>query len=192
MRLYAHRYCPYSRRVRIVLAELALEVEDVELTPKAPHPPALAGKVPFEHGVPVLEVREDLVIWDSAAIVEWLDAAHPGSVMPSTRDEQARARAWVGWATQTYPMVKDVVLEKDPDKRAHAERAIAERLAKIEPLFTGEWLVPPTCSIADLGLGPVVARLSSTTIGSLPTKTRAWAERLIARPSVRKVCELDG
>ena len=107
MKLYAYRYCPYSRRVRIALAEHECDFEYVEQSPKDPYPEELKGKVPGDHGVPVLFVREDFVLWDSVAIMHWLDSSYPRSLYPSAREPQAIARAWQSWfASKLYPAVR--------------------------------------------------------------------------------------
>ncbi len=191
MKLYAHRNCPYSRRVRIAVAEhdIEQEIEIVELEPDAPHPEELVGKSPMTKGVPVLLVRDDLVLWDSAAILYWLDSAYPRSLMPSQREPQALAYAWAGFGMKLYGKMKKVLAAGDEAETAEAE--IVEALTGMDPLLGSSWLVGAEFSIADVTLGPVVAILSQKAMEKLPEKVRAWAGRVRARPSVRAVCESD-
>lgn len=186
MKLYAFRYCPYSRRARIALAEHSAEFEYVELAPDAPHPAEIRGRVPGGKGVPVLFVRDDLIIWDSTAIVHWVDSAHPRSLYPSQRDPQAIARAWQGWSAKLYPHIA-----KMGDGDQDAEKAIVDALRAIEPFVTDNWLLGNEFTVADIGLAPVIAALSSKAIATLPERVRAYVGRVRARPSVREVCELD-
>jgi glutathione S-transferase len=187
MKLYAYRNCPFSRRVRIALAELDVEYEYVETAPDEEHAPELVGKVPSKTGVPVLFVRDDLVIWDSAAAMFWLDASYPKSLTPSVRDTQAIARSWVGWAASTlYPVLHAMETSQG------SEQGLVEAFREIEP-FLGEerWLCGPDFTIADVSLAPAVAMLSSKAIEALPETVRAYVSKLRSRPTVREVCELD-
>lgn len=187
MKLYAYRYCPYSRRVRIALAEHGVEYEYIELAPDAEYPSELRGLVPGERGVPVLFVRDDFALWDSAAIVHWIDSSHPRSLFPSQRDPQALARSWQGWAAKMYPSLQEM---RDGDAEK-GRKMILERLRALEPLLETEWLVNGEFTVADAAMGPVIGELSSDDIAKLPARVRAYASRLRARPSVREVCELD-
>lgn len=183
MKLYAYRYCPFSRRVRIALAEHSVEFEYVEQAPEAAYPAELRGKVPGEHGVPVLVVRDDFVLWDSGAIIHWVDSAHPRSLFPSQRDPQALARAWQGWAEKLYPKLKEL--------REGGEDEIIKALRDIDKMIETQWLVGEEFTVADIALAPVLAELSSKSIATLPKHVREYVGRVRARPSVREVCELD-
>ena len=190
MKLYAYRYCAYSRRTRIALAEHGAEFEYVEQAPDAKYPPELQDKVAGDHGVPVLFVRDDFVLWDSTAIIHWVDSAHPRSLYPSLRDAQALARAWLGWIPQLYPSI-DALRNGDDTAKQEAEKKIVDTLIGMERMIKGEWLIGGEFTVADIALAPVVAALSSKTIAALPDTVRAYVGRLRARPSVRAVCELD-
>lgn len=191
MKLYAYRYCPFSRRVRIALAEHGCEHEYVEQSPDAPYPTELRGRVPGDEGVPVLFVRDDFVLWDSTAIIHWIDSAYPRSLYPSARDPQALARAWQAWiAGKLYPRVRELVDGDDAAKKA-AEAAILDALRSMDGKVESDWLVGTEFSVADVSLGPVVGALSSKAIETLPSRIREYVGRLRARPSVREVCELD-
>jgi glutathione S-transferase len=189
MKLYAYRNCPYSRRVRIALAEHDVEYDYVELDPDAPHPEELVGKTPMKKGVPVLLVRDDFVLWDSTAILYWVDSAYPRSLLPSQREPQALAYAWSGFGMKLYGKMKKVLA--GGDDAAAAEKAIVEALTTMDPVVGNAWLVGSEISIADVTLAPVVAILSQKAVEKLPEKVRAWAGRVRARPSVREVCESD-
>ncbi len=201
MKLYAYRYCPFSRRVRIALAEHGCEFEYVEQPPLVPYPAELRGKVPGDEGVPVLFVRDDFVLWDSTAIIHWVDSAYPRSLYPSARDPQALARAWQAWiSSKLYPKVTEL-REGDDTAKQQAEAAILDALRMIESKLErhsragqavdNDWLIGTEFSVADVALGPVVGELSSKAIETLPARVREYVGRLRSRPSVREVCELD-
>jgi glutathione S-transferase len=181
MKLYACKDCPYSRRVRIVLAEQGVTPEYVELSPSEPHPPELEGKTPSSRGVPVLLVRDDLVIWHSSAIVFWLDAAYRVSLVPSARDIAAIAHSWFGWAARHLYEP----LERLPARAAGSLRQAIDDLDKMAP--PSGWMMGQEFTIADVALAAGLVALPPEVRASLPPKTASYLDRLEARPSVRGV-----
>lgn len=192
MKLYAYRYCPFSRRVRIALAEKGIDFEYVELEPTAPHPPEIAGKTPSSQGVPILLVRDDLVLFDSTAIVRWLDGAYPHSLTPSALDQIGLADGWAGWApAKLYAPLHPLQQGNDKEK-AEAKKKLLEALREADAIFPRDgWLVASMFSRADIAMAPAIAILPSDVVDALPAKVRGYVERVRARPSVRAVCELD-
>ncbi|GAC1578615.1 MAG: glutathione S-transferase family protein [Polyangiales bacterium] len=192
MKLYAHRECPFCRRVRIALAEMKVECEYVELHTNADHPPELHGKTPMRTGVPILRVRDDLVLYDSAAIIYWLDSAYPNSVMPSARDPQAIARSLVGWAaSKLYAPLKDFQTGS-PEAKSKAADAILHALEGLDSVMPDEgWLVGSEFSIADMAAAPALVVLPKSLSSRTSPRMQAYIERLRQIPSVRTVCELD-
>jgi glutathione S-transferase len=192
MKLYAYRYCPFSRRVRIALAEKGIAFDYVELEPTAPHPPEIAGKTPSPHGVPVLLVRNDLVLFDSTAIVRWLDGAYPHSLTPSALDQIALADGWAGWApAKLYAPLHELQQGNDA-KKSEAKKKLVEALRSAEGIIPASgWLVASMFSRADIAMAPALAILPPDVVSELPEKVRGYIERVKARDSVREICELD-
>jgi glutathione S-transferase len=189
MKLYAYRTCPFSRRVRITLAEKRVEVERVELSPDADHPAALRGRLPMRRGVPILDVRHDLVLWDSVAIMRWLDQAHARPMMPPSRDEHARTEAWIAWAPGAlyalqYPLIRD-------PRDARAEHGLIEACVLLEAFAPTEgWWVGSSFTLADASMAPGLVTMPTHVERSMGPRLRAYVDRLRVRPSVRAVCEL--
>ena len=74
MTLFSRPTCPYSHRVRIVLAEKNINVEIVDIDgPNLPED--LIDLNPY-NSVPTL-VDRDLVLYDSRVVVEYLDERFP-------------------------------------------------------------------------------------------------------------------
>jgi len=201
MTLYAHRYCPFSRRVRIALVEKSIDdVEYVELDPRAEHPREILGKTPSRTGVPVLQVKDDFVIWDSMAILGWLDKAYPASFTPGTMDVIALADGWTAWASsKLYPPMKHLTpgspltrAAKDDERRA-AESKLLSALRDAAPLFSegDAWMVGSVFTYADVAMAPALAAVDDAMRAKMPERVRTYAERLRARASIRHVCEID-
>lgn len=158
-----------------------------ELAQDGGHPASLRGRTPSGRGVPVLVVRDDLVLWDATAIVQWVDSAFARPLTPSTRAPAALARAWEGWIVSTmYRHVDDARLVDDADCED-----LVDALRGLEGLVDTTWIAGDEFSIADVALGPIICVLSPEALSTLPPRTRAYAARLRGRSSVRVVGELD-
>lgn len=192
MKLYAYRFCPFSRRARIALAEQGVAFEYVELEPKAEHPPELASKTPSKTGVPVLYVHDEFVLWDSSAIVHWVNSAFPTSLSPSAIEPIALADAWVGWASsKLYPAMKDL-FHGDVASRRTAKDSITSALLGADALFPNEdWLLGSMYSHADIAMAPVLAVLPPDVVRRFSPKMQRYIEHLKERPAIREVCELE-
>lgn len=75
LRLYNMRYCPYAERAVLALAakNLDFEVINIDLVDK---PEWLASKRAFTK-VPALEIEENVSIYESLVVVEYLDEVYP-------------------------------------------------------------------------------------------------------------------
>ena len=118
MKLLASLASPYTRKVRIVLAEKKidcdLELVDVQPVdnPVNPHNPL--GKIP------TLVLDDGSSLYDSRVIVEFLDAVSPISrLIPDDMRERVAVRRWEALA--------DGVLDAGILVRSEAQRARAER-----------------------------------------------------------------
>ena len=93
IRLYDHPDCPFSQKVRIVLAEKDLEFErvNVDLHKGEQKSPEFLKLNPYGK-VPVL-IDDDVVVYDSTIINEYLDEEYPNPpLMPEDSAGRARVR----------------------------------------------------------------------------------------------------
>ncbi|MBZ6377690.1 glutathione S-transferase [Pacificimonas flava] len=200
--LYQFPLCPFSRKVRIALAEknvdFALELEypwarsDRLLgLNQAGQTPVLAGEKPgpLVHSQAICEYFEETV--EKAPLLGSGSAA---------RAEVRRLTAWFDekcYAEATNPlllerMYKRVVLRQPPEARTlrAASQAVALHLDRIEALL-GErrWLAGATFSLADVA---AFAQLSvADYLGGLGFSgypdTKQWYSAVKSRPSVRRL-----
>lgn len=94
-RLYHYPLSPFSRKVRLVLAEKGIEVELIEERYWEERPEFLrmnpSGKVP------VLKT-DKLTLAESSAICEYLDETHPEpALLPTDVEKRAETRRLVSW-----------------------------------------------------------------------------------------------
>lgn len=200
LKLVSFDICPYVERSRIVLLEkgTAHEVEFIDLANK---PPWFLAISPMGR-VPVLLVDER-PIFESAIINELLDELYPTPpLLPAEPIARAAARAWIVFANDVVmPASLDamVALAGGLPGEALARRlgTLRDALAKLEdelgrgggPFFLGE-----SFGLVDAAYAPFLRRWrvgeswagpEARLLSALP-RVSAWAETLLARPSVQR------
>ena len=125
MKLIAAPVSPYSRKVRIVLAEKRIDYEMVVDNPGDP-----ATRVPEFNPlgkIPVLVLDDEITLFDSRVIVEYLDNASPvGRLIPEDTRQRIQVRRWEALADGCTDAAVAVVMEK----RRPADKQSAEWLAR--------------------------------------------------------------
>ena len=197
VRLYWHPFSVFPRRVRIALREKQVACEEVvvDLPGGATHRPEFRRLNPFGQ-VPVLEDGE-LVIYESLAILEYLEERHPRpSLLAHGAAERARTRQLMHAAGDYFagPLKRWLARLFTPEAswdRADQERArdeLARHLDVLEPMLERRAYLVDGFSLADVAYAPFVCELEACQLGELlgsRPATRAWIDRLRARPSVR-------
>ena len=196
MRLYWHPFSIFPRRVRIALLEKGVPCEDVivDLPGGALQTPEFRRLNPFGQ-VPVLE-DDGLVLYESVAILEYLEERHPTPpLMPTDPRQRATARQWM-LAAGDYligPFHRWLARFCNPDAVDHAdvERAredIARHLDVLEKVLDGREHLAGSFSLADVCYAPFACELETAQLGALLAerpRVRAWTARLNARPSIQ-------
>jgi glutathione S-transferase len=125
MKLIATPASPYSRKVRIVLAEKRIEYEFEIDSPSNP-----ANHVSDYNPlgkIPVLVLDDNTALFDSRVIVEYLDGASPvGRLIPDDTRHRIEVKCWEALADGCTDGVTAIVMEK---RRAAAQQS-AEWLAR--------------------------------------------------------------
>ena len=121
MKLLGLHPSPFTRKVRIVLAEKKIEYEFVLASPQNDGALVMArnpiGKVP------VLVLEDETSLYDSRVIVEFLDNASPNSrLIPPGNRERIEVRRWEALADG---VVDAAILVRYEGQRADAERSAA-------------------------------------------------------------------
>jgi glutathione S-transferase len=190
----------FVRVVRIVAEEKGIEYD---LIPARPHAEEVAaihplGKVPvMRHG--------DLELFESRAIAAYFDRAFKGpSLVPADAAAAARVEQWVSLVLTAFDpvLVREYlfayVFPDTADGQPNRER-IAAAMPKVEiqlaildrALALTDYLAGDSFTLADAYLAPILYNLkglpeSSAAMAKLPALA-AYAERILARPSVRAV-----
>lgn len=155
--------------------------------------------------VPVIS-DDGFVLYESAAIVEYLDEKWPGGARLFSPDLRQRAiqRRMVREADQYFATPLEHLVEATlftpPERRSReridaAWKGMRAELALWEKLIRGEWLAGEELSAADFTLFPEIAlgqRIAqrdpglSGGEGLLGPRLRAWMARMEALPVVRR------
>jgi glutathione S-transferase len=206
-----YRLCPFSRSIRIALAELAVEVELTEEKPWEWRAEFLAINPSGE--LPVLEMETGKVVCGAYAVSEYLAdefMSHPvdGSVVPlfpGNGEQRAEVRRLVDWFHRKCDreVVGELLQEKlytriamDPPRSPDPEvlRAIRANL-RYHLSYIGfladqrRWLAGDEMSFADIA---AAAHMSCADyLGEVPwdqyPSAKVWYARMKSRPSFRSI-----
>ena len=198
MRLYDHVDCPFSQKVRIVLAEKDLEFErvPVDLHKGEQKTPEFLKLNPYGK-VPVL-IDEDVVVYDSTIINEYLDEEYPNPpLMPEDSAGRARVRLLEDFCDNSFIPPSIVILAElhKPEAERDAERIrrcaveMARVLARMEGQLEGKEFLGGDFSLADAAFAPRAVILSKLGVELDPrlSNVAAWIGRLRERSSVRSL-----
>ena len=181
-----HKAIPYDRKVLSFSAGDTRKPEFVALNPR--------------HRVPTI-VHDDFVLYESNAIVEYLDEAFPATGAPLFPGD-VRTRALVRRLISEVDNYFDHALDplttqafgKKPEERdakaiAEARQGVVEEIAMFTKSMRGEFLAGPL-SAADFALYPLVAFIKRSEIklpdlnadAMLTPEIKAWKSRIERLP----------
>ena len=186
--LVSYDLCPYVQRAAIVLAEKGIDFRrvDVDLSNKPEWFRAISplGKVPL------LRIGDD-VLFESAAIVEYIEDTAPNPLHPHDPIARAKHRAWMEFGST---ILADIwVLETTPDQEAFAARraVLAGKFKQLEGVLTsGPYFAGAQFSHVDAVFAPVFRyfetfeRFVDLGLFEAVPKVAAWRAALAKRPSV--------
>ncbi len=196
IRLYDYPDCPFSQKVRVVLAEKDLEYErvHVDLHKGEQRSPEFLKLNPYGK-VPVL-IDEDIVVYDSTIINEYLDEEYPNPpLMPEDSAGRARVRLLEDFADNSFTPPAGMVMaelhkpegERDSERIRKYQGELARVLARLEAALDNKEFLAGEFSLADVAFVPRILVLSQlgVEVDARLQNVGAWIARLRERPSVR-------
>lgn len=161
MTLYSRSTDARCHRVRLVLAEKALETRTVETDPTSP-PEDLIDLNPYQT-VPTL-VDRDVVVYEPGIVCDYIDERFPHPSMSSTDPgTRAHARLALRRIEQEWYAVSDALEPASGADRREKDRArklLTESLLASEPLFRMRaWFLSDQFSQLDAAVAPILWRL---------------------------------
>jgi glutathione S-transferase len=202
LKLYDAPDCPFCQKTRIVLAEKDLSYETVSVDLKAGEQktPDFLKLNPFGQ-VPVL-IDEELVVYDSTIIDEYLEDEYPHPpLMPTDSASRARVRMLEDYADNAFIRMTGLIMQelkkpagdRDGERLASARQQVARMLAVIDGSLAGRsWLVGDF-SLADVAFAPRVVILPALGIEIDPQwqNLASWIQRLSQRASIHDLAGLE-
>lgn len=196
--IYTAALCPYAQRVRLTLAEKRLAAAEIEIDPR--NRPADFLALSPAGTVPLL-VHGAVRLWDSAAVIQYLEEAFPAHpLLPKAPALRAAARISINFAdSNLYEPTHRLLMSSD----ARLQAEIAERLAtSLRFLDThalaphgGAYVLGEDFSLADIALFPWYEQLAvlerfrqfrlPAECDCLPTWREAVAQRRGVRSAAR-------
>jgi glutathione S-transferase len=195
MKLYYFPVSTFSRRVRVALLEKNIACELIEVAlPSGAHKEAWYAALNPYTKVPTL-VDGDLTLYESAAILTYLEALHPAPpLVPNHAHGRALVDMHVRLCDAHVGRYAGVVLfpkrflpeaSWDLPAMAAARKEIDRHLAVIErELGERHFLVGESFTLADVAYLPFLHFLATMELSPGP-RVKAWAERLLSRPSAQ-------
>lgn len=197
IKLYHHPDCPYSQKVRVVMAEKELEYELVlvDLHQNEQKSQEFLKLNPYGK-VPVL-VDEDVVVYDSTVINEYLDEEYPNpAMMPDAGEssDRAKVRLLEDFCDTSFIPPTLILLaelhkpegQRDAELVRRYQAEIVRVLSRLETQLEGKEYLVGQFSLADAAFAPRVLILPQIGV-ELDARWRnvpAWINRLRSRASV--------
>lgn len=194
LQLISHPLCPYVQRAAIVLAEKAVPFErlDIDLANK---PDWFLRLSPLGK-VPLLRVGDE-ALFESAAIVEYLDETHEPRLHPQQPQQRARHRAWMEFASTLLGDIS-ALYRTAPDSFADSLQRVRQRLATLEqalgegPFFAGrDFCMVDAVFAPALRYWEVFDLLEDCRLPPELHRLAAWRSALQRRDSVRQAVTGD-
>lgn len=187
--LVSHALCPYVQRASIALSEkdVVFRRVDIDLSDK---PDWFLGLSPLGK-TPVL-LADDTPIFESAAIVEFLEDTQARPLHPADPLTRAQHRGWMEFASSTLNDIAGLYSAPDQERYAAKASAIEHKIGRLEaavgdgPFFAGD-----AFSLVDAAFGPVfryfdvIEPAVGLDVFGAAECVRRWRQSLAARPSVR-------
>ena len=195
MKLLASPASPYTRKVRIVLAEKKIEC-DVEVVDVQPVDNPVNAHNPLGK-IPALVLDDGAALYDSRVIVEFLDGKSPISrLIPEDLRDRVAVRRWEALADGVLDAGLLVRYESLRDKSEQSKAWTDKQLARIKrgmAQMTSDLAERPWChgerySLADIALGCCLGWLGFRKPGDVdwhreyPALARHY-QKLMARPA---------
>lgn len=189
--LISFELCPYVQRSVIVLAEKRVEY-DVEFIDLHDKPAWFSALSPLGK-VPVLVV-DDVVLFESAVINEYLDESAPGKKLhPGDPLTRAYHRSWIEFGSQLLFDVFQTMVAKDELAVRECAQKLKQRLVRLDgQLSEGPYFSGSDFCLVDAALAPALLRASwiqelapqLQLLDELPTLA-GWTDAVLAHPSVK-------
>lgn len=160
MKLIGTTTSPYTRKVRMVLAEKRMDCEFIVEAPNTPE--GVVSRYNPLGKIPVLVLDDEHTIFDSRVIVEYLDNATPGNrLIPEEKRPRIQVRRWEALADGCTDAAVAVVLEKRRPAEQQSSDWMVRQQGKVDralqfmadELAAKLWCAGDFFTLADIAVG---------------------------------------
>jgi glutathione S-transferase len=198
--LISHHLCPYVQRAAIALAEKGVPFKRIYID--LANKPDWFLKISPLGKVPLLKIEDEngreTVIFESAAILEYLDETQPTPLHPADPLARARHRGWIEYGSATLNRIGRFYSVSDSTALANEAHELSAMFTRVEAeLGDGPWFAGAKFSLVDTVYGPilryfdVIDHIGDFGILTSKPKLAAWRDALAQRPSVRDAVTPD-
>lgn len=158
MTLFTNKLCPYSHRVRIVLAEKGVNAEFVEVD-LGNKPDELMELNPYGT-VPTL-VDRDLVLYESNIILEYLEERFPHPpLMPVYPVARGRNRLMMSRVDRDWYSLYQLILDSSAQEAERYRKELYDSLLSVAPVFDDSpFFLSDEFTLVDCSLAALLWRL---------------------------------
>jgi len=152
--LVSHGLCPYVQRSVIVLTEKKLPFKrtDIDLSNR----PEWFNDISPMARVPLLIVKHDQILFESAVICEYLDEITPGSLHPEDPLEKAYHRSWIEFGSGILDSIAGLYNAQDQNSFVHKRIEIQGKFQLLEhELNDSRYFSSEQFQLIDAVYGPV-------------------------------------
>jgi glutathione S-transferase len=194
-RLVGMALCPFLQRVAITLLEKDVPFEIAYIDP-AQKPDWFFALSPLGR-MPALSV-DGRVLFESAALTEFVDEGKEPPLMPRDRFLRADHRAWIDATSETLRLLFGMVGADSETGFEKGKAALRTKLAQFEQRIAGPLFDGGSFSLVDATAAPLLQRATwLEELGPRPSlfegmpKLTAWRDSLVARSSTRRSAPPD-
>ena len=151
--LVSHALCPYVQRIAIALDEKGVPHDRITVD-LANKPGWFLALSPLGR-TPILKVGQ-AALFESAAILEFLEETQPHPLHPADPVERARHRAWIGFASECLNDIAGFYSAPDTATLERKAAALHARFRVLQgQLGSGPWFAGDRFSLVDAVFAPV-------------------------------------
>lgn len=193
--LISHALCPYVQRIAIALLEKGVPHDRITVD-LANKPDWFLALSPLGR-TPVLQVG-GAALFESAAILEFLEDTQPNPLHPADPVERARHRVWIGFGSECLNDIAGFYAAPDNATLERKAAALHAGFRVVQgQLGSGPWFADKRFSLVDAVFAPVFRyfdtfdRIGDFGIFDGLTPMHIWRRQLSNRPSVQHAVAPD-
>ena len=156
-KLISFKVCPFVQRSVILLKEKGVDY-DIEYI-DVYNPPEWFLEISPTGKVPVMQVKEGVVLFESAVISEYIDEVFKPQLHPSDPLIKAQNRAWIEYTSPLYMGTFNIIMAKKKEDMEKAREEFSKSLGGLNDAKQKQpWFNGADFSLMDISAAPIFTR----------------------------------